>query len=173
LLVARRLAQLPAFQASRHIAFYLCNDGELDLGPAMQVARRCGKRSYVPALYPGRARWLRFAELRDDTRLVADKYGILEPAGGFRNTVPAHALDLVLVPLVAFDLDGRRVGMGGGYYDRTFEYLRWRRCWHRPRLVGVAYEIQRVAHIDEDTWDVPLHAIVTENGYYPAAEKAA
>jgi 5-formyltetrahydrofolate cyclo-ligase len=123
-------------------------------------------------LYPGRARWLRFAELRDDTRLVADKYGILEPAGGFRNTVPAHALDLVLVPLVAFDLDGRRVGMGGGYYDRTFEYLRWRRCWHRPRLVGVAYEMQRVAHIDEDTWDVPLHAIVTENGYYPAAEKA-
>jgi 5-formyltetrahydrofolate cyclo-ligase len=67
------------------------------------------------------------------------------------------------MPLVAFDEAGNRLGMGGGYYDRTFSFLKHRRCWFRPRLVGVAYEFQKVHKLDSCDWDIPMHAVVTED----------
>jgi len=77
---------------------------------------------------------------------------------------PLAALDIALVPLVAFDDYGRRLGMGGGYYDRTFAYLRHREHWRRPKLIGVAFEFQRVAELPAQPWDVPLDGIITEKG---------
>jgi 5-formyltetrahydrofolate cyclo-ligase len=75
---------------------------------------------------------------------------------------PARALDLLFVPLVAFDDAGNRLGMGGGYYDRTLAYLRLRRHWYRPRVIGLAHTLQRVASLPKNAWNVPVDAVVTE-----------
>ena len=75
-------------------------------------------------------------------------------------------LDLILAPLVGFDTHGNRLGMGGGYYDRTFAYLKHRLHWQKPRLIGLAYELQRVADLANHAWDVPLQSVVTEQHIY-------
>ena len=76
------------------------------------------------------------------------------------------ALDLVLVPLVAFDARGVRLGMGGGYYDRSFAYLNFRSRWRRPRLIGVGFDFQRAESISPQPWDVCLDGVITERGFY-------
>jgi 5-formyltetrahydrofolate cyclo-ligase len=70
------------------------------------------------------------------------------------------------VPLVGFDADGNRLGMGAGFYDRHFAFLRHRRAWHRPLLIGLAFERQRVARLPAAAHDVPLWGVVTERGFY-------
>ena len=80
--------------------------------------------------------------------------------------LPGISLDLVLVPLVGFDDQGTRLGMGGGFYDRSFATRLFRRYWRKPRLIGVAYELQRVAHLDRQPWDVALDGVVTEQRLY-------
>jgi 5-formyltetrahydrofolate cyclo-ligase len=77
-----------------------------------------------------------------------------------------HWLDLVLVPLVGFDARGNRLGMGGGFYDRHFAFLRNRRAWRRPLLIGIAFDVQRVPRLSDAAHDVPLWGIVTERGIY-------
>ncbi|MGD8594123.1 MAG: 5-formyltetrahydrofolate cyclo-ligase, partial [Gammaproteobacteria bacterium] len=74
-------------------------------------------------------------------------------------------LNLVLTPLVAFDARGNRLGMGGGYYDRTFAYLRHQHRWRRPRLAGIAYDFQQVDRLERSSWDVPLSTIATPRKY--------
>lgn len=76
----------------------------------------------------------------------------------------ARWLDFLVVPLVGFDDQGRRLGMGGGYYDATLAFLRRRRIWHKPYLIGLAFECQRVAEIPSEPWDIRLNAILTEKG---------
>jgi 5-formyltetrahydrofolate cyclo-ligase len=80
-----------------------------------------------------------------------------------------HWLDLVLVPLVGFDARGNRLGMGGGFYDRHFSFLRNRRAWRRPLLIGIAFDVQRVPQLRDSAHDVPLWGIVTERGIYGCA----
>jgi 5-formyltetrahydrofolate cyclo-ligase len=78
--------------------------------------------------------------------------------------MPARSLSVVLMPLLGFDGAGTRLGSGAGYYDRVFAFRRRRHSWHRPLLVGVAFACQRVDHIELGRHDVPLDAIVTEQG---------
>jgi 5-formyltetrahydrofolate cyclo-ligase len=101
-----------------------------------------------------------FAELAPGALLAANFFGILEPKVGRK--IEARRLDLVLTPLVAFDDRGVRLGVGRGYYDRAFKFLRHRSRWRRPKLLGVAYELQRVAPLTPSSWDVPLWGVVTE-----------
>ncbi len=76
----------------------------------------------------------------------------------------ARDLDLVFVPLVGFDATGMRLGMGAGYYDRAFAFLRQRRHWRHPRLIGLAYSFQQVPHIEGAPHDVRLNCVITEKG---------
>ena len=76
----------------------------------------------------------------------------------------ARRLDVMLLPLVGFDSEGRRLGMGGGYYDATLAYLRSRRRWRKPLLVGVAYACQQLKEVPAEPWDVRLDMILTEKG---------
>jgi 5-formyltetrahydrofolate cyclo-ligase len=103
---------------------------------------------------------MRFAELDLGARLGTNFFGILEPDPS--RLIDPRQLDLVLTPLVAFDDDGVRIGVGRGYYDRCFRFLRARRTWRRPKLLGVAYELQHLAVIPPEPWDVPLWGAVTE-----------
>ena len=89
-----------------------------------------------------------FAELEPSATLAANFFGILEPKLGRK--IDARELDLVLTPLVAFDDRGVRIGVGRGYYDRCFRFLRHRSHWRRPKLLGVAYELQRVPPLDAE-----------------------
>ena len=156
--VARRLAASPLFRAARRIAIYLPHDGEIDLTPLLRHAWACGKTCYLPVL---RSKRLGFALYRRGDGLRLNRFGILEPALPVCQQVGALALDLILVPLVAFDAQGHRLGMGAGFYDRTLAARARRTHWRRPRLIGVAYEFQQVAKLGPAPWDVPLDGVVT------------
>jgi 5-formyltetrahydrofolate cyclo-ligase len=118
-----------------------------------------GKRVYAPVLTGGR---MHFAELDTGGALATNFFGILEPRVG--SAIDARELDLVLTPLVAFDDRGVRVGVGRGYYDRCFRFLLNRRHWRHPKLIGVAYELQRTPHLVRQPWDVLLAGAITEIG---------
>jgi len=157
--ILAHLRSLPEYRRARRIALYLAFDGEPSLGPLVEAARRQRKRLYVPVL---RGMTMTFAELERGAQLTANFFGIMEPRLGGK--VRARELDLVLTPLVAFDDRGVRIGVGRGYYDRAFKFLRHRSHWRRPKLLGVAYELQRVGLLTPSSWDVPLWGAVTEAG---------
>lgn len=164
-LLARRLATLPAFQRARRVAAYWPADGEIDPLPALRRAAAAGKTCYLPVLCPQRDGHLHFAPWQPQTPLRRNRFGIPEPAVAPRHWLAPRMLDLVLLPLVGFDEAGNRLGMGGGFYDRSFAFLTHRR-WRRPCLVGVAFDLQRVDRLPRRAWDVPLDAVVSERECY-------
>lgn len=164
--VSRNIGNMRIFRASRKIAFYLPNDGELDLTPLVQRAWEMKKLCYLPVLDTLMANQLRFAPYHRHTPLQVNCFGIPEPLVSERQLVRAYSLDLILVPLVAFDIQGNRLGMGGGFYDRTLSYLRHRRYWHKPHIYGTAYEFQKIDALSRHTWDIPMHGIVTDKKLY-------
>ena len=171
--LAKRFAKSSLFRNSNHIAFYIANDGELDLLQLMKIAWRMKKRCYLPILSPPfRRHLLYFGLYNKGDPLVANQYAIPEPKVSPRQWRTGRRLNLVLTPLVAFDEHGNRLGMGGGYYDRTFAYLRNHHRWRRPRLVGIAYDFQQVAQLERASWDVPLSAVVTPGGLMKCKREA-
>ncbi len=103
---------------------------------------------------------MNFRELTPDTEITRNSFGLWEPVLG--SLVTPRSLDVVVTPLVAFDDDNNRIGMGGGYFDRCFRFLRNRRKWLKPKLIGLAFDCQKVTGIVPDSWDVQLHKIFTE-----------
>lgn len=162
---ARRLAEhmhrSPLFRQARRIGCFFSADGEIDTQPLMQAAWQAGKSIYLPVLQPDGPVPLAFRLHQPDGPLQQNRYGIPEPAAG--ELVSVHELDLVLLPLVAFDSGGNRLGMGGGYYDRTFAALDHQAA-QRPPLLGLAYAFQRLPALPVDPWDVPLTGVATEQG---------
>jgi 5-formyltetrahydrofolate cyclo-ligase len=158
----RVLGRHPLFLRSQHIAIYLPNDGEMDLTPLLQRALSMGKKCYLPVLSPLYHNRLWFAPYHQESRLSLNRFGIPEPDCNYAQMRAVWTLDLVLTPLVAFDAQGNRLGMGGGFYDRTLAYLKRRRHWHKPRLLGTAHAFQQVAQLPHESWDVPLGGVVTE-----------
>lgn len=152
---------------SRRIAAYIAADGELDPQPLIESLWSLGKTVYLPVLVPFTRNRLWFARYAPGARLVNNRFGIAEPARS--ELIRPAALDLVLTPLVAFDLAGHRVGMGGGFYDRSFAFLLARRHWRKPRLLGIAYAFQQQPELAPASWDVPLDAIATEAGVHNIA----
>ena len=168
--MAKNLNRSALFQRSKHIAFYLPNDGEIDPAPLLAKARAMGKKCYLPVLSPTWHNRLWFAPYDKNTRLTLNSFRIAEPACNWRQMRPPWTLDLILTPLVAFDDQGNRLGMGGGFYDRTLAYLQQRQHWCKPRLIGVAHEFQKIKRLDHQPWDVPLHGAVTEKNFYPFSD---
>ncbi len=164
--VAQALLKNRLFQCSRRIALYLPDDGELDPAPLFDAIWRSNKQSFLPVTQPSYSNRLRFASYNAKTQMINNKYGIPEPVASACSIVPAWALDLVLLPLVAFDVKGYRLGMGGGYYDRTFNFLSHRQYWKKPYLMGLAYEFQKTDVVPHDSWDIPLSGIMTEKHLY-------
>jgi 5-formyltetrahydrofolate cyclo-ligase len=157
--IQAHIRSLAEFRRARRVALFMPFDGEPSLAPLVDLARRQRKRLYVPVL---RGMTMTFAELEPGATLALNFFGILEPKLGAK--IDARRLDLVLTPLVGFDDRGVRLGVGRGYYDRCFRFLRHRIHWRRPKLLGVAYELQRLPPLVPSSWDVPLWAVVTERG---------
>lgn len=157
----RLVWKLQLMQRAKRIAAYFSVGGELDCTALIQQAWARGRQVYLPVLH---GRQLRFRRYAPTTRTAPNRFGIPEPLHG--EELPATALDVAITPLVAFDPAGNRLGMGGGFYDRTFQFLRHRDRWRHPRLVGFAYDMQCVTHIDSRPWDVPLDGAVTESTHF-------
>lgn len=164
--LARRVAATRLFRSSRRIACYLPVRGEMDPGPLMRYAFAMDKEVYLPVLAPGTVNRLLFAPYREGDRLQPNRFAIPEPTVPFAQLKDPMALDLVLVPLVAFDPQGNRLGMGGGFYDRSFAFLKHRSHWQKPRLLGLAYEFQKMERLAAEPWDVPLYGVATESELY-------
>ncbi|HSH56857.1 MAG TPA: 5-formyltetrahydrofolate cyclo-ligase [Halomonas sp.] len=162
--LCRRLRRLPEVQRARRVALYLPNDGEIDPTPLIGWLRQRGARVYLPVLKPLSHNRLWFVHYHANTPMVRNRFGIAEPAtrhGAHRaRRMAAWALDLILLPLVGFDDAGQRMGMGGGFYDRTLAFTR--RPGPRPRLIGLAHDCQRVDSLPVASWDVPLDAIASD-----------
>jgi len=164
--LTQQLRQERLLLNSRHIAVYLPADGEMDTWPVIEFLWSLGKITYLPVLVPFSEQRLWFSAYARDDSLVYNRFGILEPERVHYGRIRTAALDLVLTPLVAFDTSGHRLGMGGGYYDRSFRFLKQRRYLCKPRLLGLAYEFQRTPRITPEPWDVPLDAVATEERVY-------
>lgn len=162
----QRLTGLPVFRNSARIATYLAVNGELDPDPVVKSAWQHGKTIALPTLHD---KHLEFLEYTADTLMQTNSFGIPEPDPEHASGIPTHSLDLVLVPLVAFDISGNRLGMGGGFYDRTFAFLRDREHASPTVLLGMAHEFQRVDALSAASWDIPLHGIITDTAWYPAS----
>ena len=160
------LGKHPTFLRAKRIAAYRSADGEIDPSQLLRLAHARKKQCHLPVLraHPKRKLW--FIRFREGDPLKTNRYGIPEPGRRGRHIRLPWALDLLLVPLVGFDADCNRLGMGGGYYDRTLAYLPQRRRWRRPTLIGIAHECQRVERIEAQPWDIPLDMVFTERALY-------
>jgi 5-formyltetrahydrofolate cyclo-ligase len=158
---AAAVKRMASFKFAARIAIYLPFDCETDTTALLRAARGRGVRLYVPVITDRRHRRMCFYPLAGHTR--AGAFGIAVPR---RQAKPLASrwFDLMVVPLVGVDAQGRRLGMGGGFYDRALGFRRVRRFWMGPRLVGFGFDCQRVASVDADPWDVRLDFLATESG---------
>jgi 5-formyltetrahydrofolate cyclo-ligase len=161
--LALRLLRLPGIRRARHIALYLARDGEIDPACFARLARARGKQLYLPVLRHFPHDHLLFAPWQAHARLRGNRFGIGEPAQGPAR--PARRLDVILLPLVGFDRSGGRLGMGGGFYDRTLSY-KMRTPKRPPVLLGLAHDCQEVPQLSTASWDIPLQAIITDRRQY-------
>jgi 5-formyltetrahydrofolate cyclo-ligase len=146
----------------RRIAVYLAQGSEVDCGPLIELARRRRCILYLPRITSYRQRRMEFVRFCANTPLRVNRHGIAEPIGPGAPRIALRSLDLVFLPLVAFDSRGWRLGSGAGYYDRRLQSLLQGGPWRRPRLIGVAYEFQRVPPLAPARWDVPMDAVITD-----------
>ena len=163
LAIADRLWHLPLMSRSQRIAAYYSIGGEVDCQFVIQRAWDRGHKVFLPVL---RDEVLMFAPYLPDSEFLRNRHGIPEPISSNARFFRPGQMDVVLTPLVVFDELGNRLGMGGGYYDRSFRFMHHRNRWTRPHLVGLAYEFQKVPKLKACSWDVPLHHTVTEKQIY-------
>lgn len=169
---ARQLAELvlqqAVFSSRQKIAVYLANDGEIDPAHIVEHAWSQGKQVYLPVL-SAHENSLLFAPYEPEMPMCRNEFGIDEPDIAPEHWLLARHMDLILLPLVAFDEQGNRMGMGGGFYDRSLADIRE----HDTHLIGLAHEIQKVEQLEVQSWDVPLDAIATEDRLYLANQNKA
>lgn len=154
---ATRMMAYPPMVMSHTVALFLSFDGELDTQPLIEQLWRAGKRVYLPVLHPFSRGNLLFLHYHPHSELVVNRLKIHEPRLDVRDVLPLSELDVLITPLVAFDEQGQRLGMGGGFYDRTLQ--NWQQ--HGIRPVGYAHDCQLVERLPVEEWDIPLPAVVT------------
>lgn len=155
--VAEHAMNFPPIQQAKKIAIFLSFDGELNTRPLIARFWQHNQQVYLPVLHPFSKGQLLFFRYDTDTVLTPNRLGISEPPLDIRNLATLSELDVLMVPLVAFDRQGQRLGMGGGFYDRTLQ--NWQQ--HNILPVGLAHDCQQVAALPVADWDVPLKAVIT------------
>lgn len=152
----------------RSVAAFLAFDGEPDLAPALEALEAGGVRLAVPVVSAadGRAE-INFREWSSNAPMRANRYGIREPRDSA--DVPVGELDLALVPLVAWDTAGARLGMGASFYDRLFQPFAQAA---RPLRMGVGYRVQQVEQVPIEPWDIRLHWVLTDDGCIDCREES-
>lgn len=152
--VCEHIATFPHWPGVRRVALYIANDGEMDTAPLAALCRGSGKLLFLPIM--GNDKTLSFAAWDADTLLLRNSYGIDEPPAT-ATRMEASELDIIFLPLVGWDRQGNRLGMGGGYYDRSLAGVKG------PLLAGLGYTAQELPKVPRDKWDVRLDIVVTED----------
>ena len=153
--------RLRSFRAGKRVALYLPFDAESDTAALIAAGLRRGVQIFVPVIIDRRHCRMRFYQLSGATE--PGEFGISVPRLRLTAVAPRW-LDLIVIPLVGVDSGGRRLGMGGGYYDRALAFRRRRRFWKGPHLVGLAFDCQRTDANFADAWDLRLDSLATESG---------
>jgi 5-formyltetrahydrofolate cyclo-ligase len=166
LAVARIAARQGLLARKRRLGLYIPSKGELDCLPLLNRALWMGATCFLPVIPRARQRMLWFSRLGDRPHWGLNRYGIPEYGHRGFNRLRAADLDILFLPLLGFDQAGYRMGMGGGYYDASLAFLARRKRWHRPRLIGLAFDAQQVERLPVDPWDIPLDGVITERAYY-------
>lgn len=157
--LVERAKQLLELRAGQKVALYLATDGELDTQPMIEWCWQQGIETYLPVIHPFSKGHLLFLHYAHTTPLVHNQYKILEPKLDKQTICPVADLDVIFTPLVAFDDDGQRLGMGGGYYDRTLAPFATNQTG--PKTIGLAHDCQQVGKLPIESWDIPLSTIMT------------
>lgn len=161
--LAQQITDSDALLSKQHFALYLANDAELSTEPLINALWQAGKDVYLPVLHPFCPGYLVFIHYDSTTKLQLNRFGIPEPQLNCAKLMPVAALDIVFTPLVAFDAYGNRLGMGGGFYDRTLAQL----PANSPcQVIGLAHNCQQVAAVPCEAWDIPLQQVVTPAHYF-------
>jgi 5-formyltetrahydrofolate cyclo-ligase len=158
---AAAIARSFKFKSGSRVAVYFPHHGETGTAALLAAAKHRGIRLYVPMVADLRHRRLRFVPLSGKTR--AGAFGIPIPHRSGLGTAPRW-FNLIVIPLVGVDCNGRRLGSGGGFYDRALAFRRTRRLWRGPRLVGLAFDCQRTPDVFAQPWDLKLDSLATESG---------
>ncbi len=158
--IQRRFLQSNLFFSGERFACYVAMPEEVDTSLIFDRAWRAGKSIFAPVT--DRHRQLRFVRIERNTPLRQSRFGLWEPVSGAE--AAPDSLDVILTPLVAFDAERHRIGMGGGYYDSCFAFLKRPRKWLRPKLVGLAFDCQKVEKITPNPWDIRLYRVISEAG---------
>ncbi|WP_321323911.1 5-formyltetrahydrofolate cyclo-ligase [Thiomicrorhabdus sp.] len=153
------------FKTPQKIALFLSQDGELHTQKTIEYLwQNTAHEVYLPVLETLDEWHMAFAHYTKNSKLTANQFGILEPSVPHSEHLDGKQINWVFMPLVGFDNQGNRLGMGGGYYDRTFEFKIQNKT-HPTKLIGWAHECQRVEKLPKEPWDVPLDGVLTENGF--------
>lgn len=171
-LTEKVLQHISAIDHADRIAFYLTQDGEIDLLPLMIHCYKQGRQCFLPVLDNARKNALKFAEWAPDRVMSKNIYGIAEPLVPEQQLLPASDMELIFMPLVAFDACGRRLGMGGGYYDRSLaDCSKNGNSSAKPLLVATGHDFQYVPHLPLESWDIiPDITITPERIIKPAIQ---
>lgn len=162
--IAQQLIAFPVFKKSQRIAGYVAINMEIDPQPIIKIAWENHKDCYLPVL---QEKSLIFSIYKENMHLVKNHFHIPEPPLSEECSIDPCYLDIVLVPLLGFTINGQRLGMGGGFYDRCFSFLLASNPRPtKPYLIGLAYEAQKLESFETSVWDVPLNAILTEKKAY-------
>ncbi|MDH3430554.1 MAG: 5-formyltetrahydrofolate cyclo-ligase [Gammaproteobacteria bacterium] len=157
-IICHKVIHSHEFMSCETIACYLPLADEVDPIDVIDRAWCAKKRIFSPVI-DMRGNMI-FRQLTPNTDLRRNNFGLLEPVSG--TVVTAKSIDLVITPVVAFDNEHHRIGMGGGYFDRSFYFLKHRKKWLRPKLLGVAFDCQEVEKFAPNPWDIPLYQVITE-----------
>ena len=153
-IIYQKIKNHSAVNQAQHIAIFLSFDGEVDTKPIIEYLWQQNKSVYLPV--PIGEHQLLFLNYTSNTPLIKNKFGILEPAIDETNSIAIEQLDIIFTPLVAFDERGYRIGMGGGYYDRTLAHYQKQQILP----IGLAFACQKVPKLDNQPWDIKLPEII-------------
>ena len=162
--ICERVIDSEILNEAEHIAVYLPVRGEADPTPLLGFEQCSNKQFYLPILSSAKQNHLEFAKFDADTPMKLNKFKIPEPDVNESDLLKdPKILDCVIMPLVGLDPMGNRIGMGGGFYDRTFSF---RKASHmKPLLIGFCYDLQIIAPQTPQRWDVPVDAIATQSSF--------
>lgn len=164
--VAAQIVLLSEFLDAQNIGIYLAIENELDPLPIMQCAHQLQKKLYLPVINATQpAEPLGFHAYTVGDPLLKGMHGISAPAHRTEFAYDISKLDIIFLPLVAFDARCNRLGRGAGHYDRTLNHVK-KQSKPLPCLIGLAYEFQQIPEIVTDKWDVPMDLVVTEKNIY-------
>ncbi|XOD70117.1 MAG: 5-formyltetrahydrofolate cyclo-ligase [Sodalis sp. (in: enterobacteria)] len=162
--VANRVMNDTRIRSASTLAIFLSFDGELDTRPLIDSLWRTGKQVYLPVLHPFTHGHLLFMHYSVATSLVLNRFRIREPRLDITTLLPLTGLDILFIPMVAFDMQGRRLGMGGGFYDRMLK--NWQ-LQTRFYPIGLAHDCQQLADLlPDEVWDIPLPEIITPSNHW-------